>query len=90
MMDLADAQRGIAKVATDEANDEDIRIPAFNDLSASLRRFGNQLTDDLVESVIQVVTSKGTPELLDAAAQALGAMNLPSEKVKSLIMQTSN
>ena len=90
VMDLADAQRAIAKVAGDQANDENVRITAFNDLSASLRRFGNQLTDELAEAVIQVVTGEGSTELLNAAAQALGAMNLPSEKVKSLIMQTSN
>jgi len=90
VMDLADAQRALAKVAVDQANDENVRITAFNDLSASLRRFGNQLTDELAEAVVEVVTGEGSAELLNAAAQALGAMDLPSEKIKSLIMQTSN
>jgi len=90
VMELADAQRAIATAAVDDSNDEGLRIEAFNNLSASLRRFGNQLTDELAEAVIQVVVGDGSSELLSAAAQALGAMDLPSEKVKSLILKTSN
>ena len=76
----------------DDGNDEHIRITAFGDLSASLRRYGNQLTDEHAQQVLDVVkdTESGSAELLNAAAQALGSMNLPSDRIKSLIVETVN
>jgi len=87
----ADAQRAVAALAVDDGNDENVRVAAFGDLSASLRRYGNQLSDALAQQVLDVVQDRGeSPELLNAAAQALGAMNLPSDKIKSLILTTAN
>jgi hypothetical protein len=92
VMDEGDAQRAIAAVAVDQGNAENVRIAAFGDLSASLRRYGNQLTDDLAQQVLDVVkdTESASAELLNVAAQALGAMNLPTERVKTLIIETVN
>jgi len=84
------AQRDVAGLALDPQTPENIRIAAFGDLSASLRRYGNLLTEELSEQTVDVVTREGSPELLNAAAQALGAMNLPSEKIKVLILTTDN
>ncbi len=84
------AQRAIAELAVNAEVPEDVCIEALADLSASLRRFGNQLTEELSQAVLEVVRGEGSAELLNAAAQALGAMNLPSEKIKSLILQTSD
>jgi len=90
VMNLAAAQRAIAGLAVRQGVPENVRIAAFNDLSASLRRFGNELNDELAEAVLDVVSGTGSAGLLHAAAQALGAMDLPSEKIKSLILGTSN
>jgi len=80
------AQRGVAALATDDKASEAVRIRAFGALSESIRRFGNELTDELTQAVLGVVRGDGSPELKNTAAQALGAMNLPSEKIISLIV----
>ena len=85
-----EAQRAIAALALDTDAPEDVRVAAFNDLSASLRRFGMHLTEELSQAVLGVVKGKDTSDLLNAAAQALGAMDLPSQEIKSLILTTSN
>jgi len=88
VMDFAAAQRAIASKALDEQTPQDIRIACFDDLAASLRRYGNLLDDTIAEEIISVVKSDGPEDLLNAAAQTLGAMNLPSEKIRSLIVET--
>jgi len=90
VMRTAGAQRAIAAVAIDAQNPEDFRIATFKDLSSSLRRYGNQLTEELADAVLKVVEGQDSQELLNAAAQALGAMDLPSEQIKPLILQTSH
>ena len=66
--------------------DAKVRIAAFDALRESLKKFGNQTTDEQSQAVVEVVNdSTASPELRNAAAAALGAMNLPSEKIKSLI-----
>jgi len=62
---------------------------ADRSLSESLRRFGNDLTDDLAQGVVGVVKSKASQPLREAAAQALAAMNLPSQKISSLLVETA-
>jgi hypothetical protein len=84
----AAAQAALAKLATGQA-DEKVRIAAFNDLSESLRRFGNQLSEAQAQAVLEVVTGKGAEGLREAAAGALGAMNLPSDQAKALILDTT-
>jgi CheY-like chemotaxis protein len=86
MMIAADAQRAIAKLTVDAQAPEKVRIAAFGSLCESIKKFGNQLTDDQAQAVLDVVNdTKASRDLRNAAAAALGAMNLPSEKIKTLI-----
>ena len=88
VMVSSDAQKAIAELAINADQETDVRIKAFNILSNSLRRFGNQLTDNHAKAVLDIVNTKDAADLRDAAAQALGAMNLPSKEIKSLILNT--
>jgi len=63
-----------------------VRIEAFAALSESLRRFGNELKPEQSAAVLEIVNGKNSQPLREAAAQALGAMNLSSDKVKDLIV----
>jgi hypothetical protein len=81
----ADAQQALATLALSTAP-EDVRIEAFGALSESLRRFGNQLKSEQSDAVLKVVNGKDSQPLREAAAQALGAMNLSSDKVNDLII----
>lgn len=81
------AQRAIAAMALDAANPKEIRIAAFNSLAASAKVNANLLDDSMVDAIYSLISSQDTPaELKSAAASAYGALNLPSKKVKDLIL----
>ncbi|HAU38391.1 MAG TPA: hypothetical protein DCX07_11850 [Phycisphaerales bacterium] len=82
----AAAQGALAKFAIDAAGDEKVRVAAFAALAESIRTHGNQLADAASQAVLDVVQAPGSAELKNAAAQAAGAMNLPSEKIIQLIV----
>ncbi len=84
-----EAQQGIAKVALDGTGDEQIRLVAFQALGESARRFGNSLSDAQAQGVVDIVV-KGTGAVRMAAAEILGALSLPSEMIKDLILQTNS
>ena len=89
VMPAGQAQQALIAPAGDDQLAEDVRIKVFAALSESLRRFGNQLAEDQAQSVLRIVADTDqTAALRDAAAQSLGAMNLPSDQIKLLILDT--
>jgi HEAT repeat protein len=83
-----EAQRAIAKLATDSAADEKIRISAFAALDESVRRFGNALSDELSQAIVDIVAKTPTGDIRMAAAEVLGGLSLPSSQIKDLILQS--
>ncbi len=82
-----EAQRAIAAMALSESNSKDIRMSAFDSLATSAKLNANLLDDEKIDAIYSLVSSKeGDPELRGAAAAAYGALNLPSKKVKDLIL----
>lgn len=88
-IDTSQAQRAVASLALASGEDESIRISAFDALSASLRKFGNLLEDDQAKAIVDLVLGNASRELRNAASKALGAANLPSERIQMLILRTS-
>ena len=85
-----DAQQAIADMALSEANNPDIRIAAFGSLAISAKINARLLTDAQVDAIYELISSDSTdPALRSAAASAYGALNLPSKKVKTLILDQS-
>ena len=85
-----DAQRAIAAMALAEGNPKDIRISAFNSLAVSAKFNANLLDNDMINAIYTLLGSKDAdPQLRSAAAAAYGAFNLPSQKVKDLILDQS-
>ena len=82
----ADVQPALAALADDAKATKQVRLVAYAALAESLRLFGKQLDETQIDAVIAAVTGQGDLELRDAAARVLGAMNLPSEKIKELIL----
>lgn len=81
------AQRAIAIMALADGNNPVVRISAFNALAVSAKINANLLDDDLIDAVYSLVGSQQVdPALRAAAASAYGALNLPSRKVKDLIL----
>jgi len=82
-----DAQGAIAAMALAEDNTMDVQISAFESLAISGKLNGNLLNDEKIDAIYSLVSSKEIdPKLRSAAAAAYGALNLPSRKVKDLIL----
>ena len=81
------AQEAIAAMAMTEGNSKDIRIAAFVSLAVSAKLNASKLDDATINAIYALVSSKDIdPGLRAAAAAAYGALNLPSQKVKTLIL----
>lgn len=81
------AQRAIAAMALDENNPLDIRISAFNSLAVSAKFNASLLESDTIDAIYALISSQqADPKLTSAAAAAFGSLNLPSRKVKDLIL----
>jgi len=84
------AQRAIAAMAMDEQSDNSVRIAAFGSLALSAKINANLLLTEQIEVIYGLVSSTETDaNLRSAAAGAYGALNLPSEQVKNLILDQS-
>jgi len=82
-----DAQRAVAVMALNSQNSLDVRIAAFESLATSAKLHANMLAEQIIDSIYTLIGSGETdPELRSAAAAAYGALNLPSRKVKDLIL----
>ena len=86
----ADAQRAILKLPGDMTARDPDRLAGLTALAESVRRFGNQLTDADAAIVLALVSSTDESKgIREAAAQVLGAMDLPSEQIFPLIHGTA-
>jgi hypothetical protein len=74
-------------MALDESRTMDIRISAFQSLALSAKLHASLLDNDRIDAMYELVSSPEADEQLrSAAAAAYGALNLPSRKVKTLIL----
>ncbi len=81
------AQQSIAAMALADTNSKEIRIAAFGSLATSGKLNTSLLDDATVDAIYAIVSSQEIdPDLRSAAAAAYGALNLPSQKVKNLIL----
>ena len=81
------AQRAIAAMALETDSQPDVRISAFNSLANSAKLNANMLPDETIDAIYALISSDETEtELRSSAAAAYGALNLPSRKVKDLIL----
>ena len=82
-----DAQRAIADMAIKDSNETEVRIAAFDSLAVSAKINANLLLDEQINQIYSIVQSTTVnAELRSSAAAAFGALNLPSRKVKDLIL----
>ncbi|NBC18368.1 MAG: hypothetical protein GVY18_13745 [Bacteroidetes bacterium] len=84
-----EAQQAVVALALNADADEQVRIAAFKAATKSVRQFGREASDAQAQQVLDAVTGEGSEEFLQAAAQLLGAMNLPSEQSTDLILGTN-
>jgi len=86
-LDSPGAQRAITAMALEANNTPDVRISAFVSLATSAKLNANMLPDETIDAIYVLISSDETEtELRSTAAAAYGALNLPSRKVKDLIL----
>ncbi len=85
-LDDGQAQVALADVALDETRAADRRIEFLGSLAASARQIGNRLTDRH-NDMLRKLVNQANGDLADAAAQAYGALNLPTGHSVQLIVQ---
>jgi HEAT repeat protein len=86
-----DAQRAIAAVGLDQQQTMPVRLAAMASLAESAKLNANLLDDATVNELYAIVSSTQAPaELRSAVAAAYGSLNLPSCKVKDLILSQAH
>lgn len=86
LIDHGDAQAGLlAKAAASGVSDE-VKVSLLRSLATSARFFGNLLDAEQVGVLESIVAGEAPLSVKDAAAEARGALNLPPEQSKALII----
>jgi len=84
-----EAQAGLLAKALDDKTPDDLKLPLCKNLSTNAKFFGNQLDASRVEALTKFVGTAANPDVRSAAAEAHGALNLPADQVKTLILEQS-
>ncbi len=79
-------QTALVTKAGDEKAPEEVKIALFKALATNAKNNGNQLEPDTLAIVQKAVASGASLEVRSAAAEARGALNLPVDQAKTLIM----
>jgi len=89
LLNSDDAQKGILLKATTDATADDVKVSLFKSTSVSAKFWGNKLDAAQIEALDHVVKDATNPDVKSAAAEARGALNLPSDQAKTLIVEQS-
>ncbi len=84
LLPSAKAQTAIAAVALKAGNTESLRVAAFDGLSESAKRFGNQLDGKQIDELLMFSFDEPNLRLRTAASQALGALNVVASKASQI------
>jgi hypothetical protein len=86
VMDGTEIQPAILQKASDDKTTDDLKIALYRALATNARNFGRKLDDDQINIVQKVVASAPNVEVRTAAGEARGAMDLPADQAKKLII----
>ncbi len=89
MVNMKEAQAAIAAKALDEKTADDLKIACFKATARSAKFWGNQLDPGATDSLQKAVETSANLPVRAAAAEAQGALNLPADRAKNLIIQQS-
>ena len=85
----APVQATLVTKALLEATAEELRVAFFKALATNAKMYGPQLEPPQVEALRKAVEEEKNANVRAAAAEAHGAMNLPADHVKQLIVNQS-
>lgn len=84
-----DGQAAIFRKATAANTSESLRVSLLGSLAVSAKTFGNLLASDAIEGLEALVAGDESLAVRSAAAEARGALNLPPEQAKDLVLSQS-
>lgn len=82
-------QPALLQKATDSKTSDDLKAFSFKALATQARNFGNNLDADQVGTLEKVVASAPNLTVRTAAGEARGALNLPANQAKQLVIDQS-
>ena len=86
LINSQEIQPSLLLKASTDATPDDLKIALYKALSTNARNFGKHLDDDQVAIVQKVVASAPNLDVRTAAGEARGALDLPAEQAKKLII----
>jgi hypothetical protein len=89
VIDSKDAQGALLNKAADAKTADDLKVAFLKAGASNARFFGNRVNNDQVATLRKLADSSQSAEVKGAAAEFLGALNLPSDEAKSLIVKQS-
>ena len=87
LVDAPDAQAGVLDKALADDVADDVKVSLFRSVATSAKFFGNQLDAARTEALAKVVAEAENLDVRSAAAEAHGALNLPADQAKKLIVE---
>jgi DNA-binding NarL/FixJ family response regulator len=79
-------QPALLTKAADEHTPDELKIALYKGLATNARNFGNLLSADDIAGLQHTVATAPNVEVRTAAGEARGAMNLPADQAKTLIV----
>jgi hypothetical protein len=83
------AQQGLLTTAIDEKSSEEVKISLYKSLASNARFFGNTLGAEQVQALDKTASEAANLDVRAAAAEARGALNLPADQAKTLVINQS-
>jgi hypothetical protein len=83
------AQNGLAMKANDAATPPDVRVSFYKCVAESAKHIGNRLQSQQIAGVESAVSDSKDAAIRDAAAEARGALDLPADAARTLILKQS-
>lgn len=82
-----DSQSGLLVTASDSKTTDEVKISLYKSLATSAKFFGNKLSAAEITTLEATVADATNLDVRSAAAEARGALNLPADQAKNLIVK---
>ena len=89
LMNSGSAQSAILQTALGQNTADDVKISLLKSGATSAKFFGNRLNAQQVQQLDQLISAATNQDVKNAAGEFRGALNLPADVAKSLIVKQS-
>jgi hypothetical protein len=89
LMNSQNAQVGLLANASEDGVADDVKISLYKSLATNAKFYGNKLDDAQIAVLQGVVEKAENLDVRSAAAEARGALNLPADQARTLIVNQS-